>query len=95
MNKTVDAFEAQREFQHILDEVAEQHVPYVVLRGDRPGAAIIPYEQFVTLHSGEEIRRRFDRIWAEIGEKNAHFSEEEIEADVVAAIQEVRQNRAR
>jgi len=40
-------------------------------------------------HPDEEILRRFDEVRARIGERTAGFSEEEVAADVAAALAEL------
>jgi prevent-host-death family protein len=70
-----------------IDEVTEDHVPYVVTRGEQPEAVLVPYEDFQRLlrHSDGEVLRRFDEVRARIRERTAGFSEEEIAAGVAAA----------
>jgi prevent-host-death family protein len=45
MQRTISITELQRGFRSVLDEVAKKHVPYVLTRGSRPEAALIPYER--------------------------------------------------
>lgn len=47
MHKLIGVTELQRRFQAIFDEVAHQHVPYILARDSRPEAALIPYHDFV------------------------------------------------
>ena len=46
MHQIIGVTDLQRRFRTILDEVVKNHVPYVLTRGSRPEAAIIPYEDF-------------------------------------------------
>jgi prevent-host-death family protein len=87
MQKTVAAAELGKRFRTVFDEVTEDHVPYVVTRGQQPAAVLVPYEEFQRLlrSSDEEVVRRFDEVRARIRERTAGFSEEEIAADVAAA----------
>jgi PHD/YefM family antitoxin component YafN of YafNO toxin-antitoxin module len=67
--------------------VAKEHVPYVLTRGSRPEAALIPYEEFLRyqeLHE-QDLFARFDELMARMAEQNAAVPEEEAEADVAAA----------
>ncbi|MFL6201477.1 MAG: type II toxin-antitoxin system Phd/YefM family antitoxin [Thermoanaerobaculia bacterium] len=87
MQKTVAATDLGKRFRAVFDEVTEDHVPYVVTRGEQPEAVLVPYEDFQRLlkQSDDEVLRRFDEVRARIRERTAGFSEEEIAADVAAA----------
>ena len=93
LDKTIPVAELQKDMEHILDEVAAAHVPYVLTRNDRPAVVMISYADYLKLLSREEVWARFSKTWAELGEKNAKYSEEEIAADVDLAIKEVRAAR--
>ncbi len=43
MNKIIGVTDLQRKFKKAFDEVAEEHVPYILTRGSRPEAALIPW----------------------------------------------------
>ena len=87
MQKTVAVAELGKRFRAVFDEVTEEHVPYVVTRGEQPEAVLVSYEDFQRLlrQSDETVVRRFDEVRARIRERTAGFSEEEIAADVAAA----------
>jgi prevent-host-death family protein len=87
MGKTVAVAELGERFQAVLDEVAEDHLPYVVTRGQQPEAVLVPYAEFQRLmkNSDEVVLRRFDEARARIRARTAQFTEEEIAADVEAA----------
>jgi prevent-host-death family protein len=87
MPKTVAIADLGERFRAVFDEVTEDHVPYVVTRGQQPEAVLVPYEEFQRLlkHSDDEVLRRFDEVRARIQERTAGFTEEEIAADVAAA----------
>lgn len=87
MQKTVAVAELGKRFRAVFDEVTEDHVPYVVTRGEQPEAVLVPYDDFQRLlkQSDNEVLRRFDEVRARIRERTAGFSEEEIAADVAAA----------
>lgn len=96
MYRVIGVTELQRRFRAVFDEVAHQHIPYVLNRGSRPEAVLIPYEDFLRLDKLKEDERalsRFDTMRAELAERNAQFSDEEIADDVDAAIAEVRAER--
>ena len=87
MQKTVAVADLGKRFRAVFDEVTEEHVPYVVTRGEQPEAVLVPYDDFQRLlkQSDDEVLRRFDEVRARIRERTAGFSEEQIAADVAAA----------
>ena len=95
MDKIIGVTDLQRRFRKTFDEVAEEHVPYVLTRGSRPEAVLIPYEQYLRfLRADEEgILRRFDDILARMSTANGRFTEEEIAKDVADAVQDVRKRQ--
>lgn len=97
MHKTIGVTELQRRLRAVLDEVAHERASYVLARDSHPEAALIPYEDFVRLQKilERDGLERFDRTVDRLAEQNAVYSDEEVEADVEAAIAEVRAERAR
>jgi prevent-host-death family protein len=91
MQKIIGVTELQRRFRSVFDEVARKHVPYVLTRGSRPEAALIPYEEFLQFQALKEqdVLARFDRLVARMAEQNAAVDEEEVAADVAAALAEL------
>ena len=91
MQKIIGVTELQRHFRSVFDEVARKHVPYVLTRGSRPEAALIPYEEFLQFQALKEqdVLDRFDRLVARMAEQNAAASEEEVAADVAATLAEL------
>lgn len=85
--KVIGVTELQRRFRAVFDEVARLHVPYVLTRGSRPEAALIPYENFLRLQMlrEREVLDRVDRLLARLAEQNASYSDEEVAADIEAA----------
>jgi len=92
MHRIIGVTDLQRRFRSILDEVVGEHVPYVLTRGSRPEAAIIPYEEFTQFLAWKEqdVLSEFDRVMTRLAEQNAVYSDDEVAADVEAAIAEVR-----
>ncbi len=92
MQKVIGVTELQRKFRAVFDEVARKGIPYVLTRGSRPEAVLIPYETFLHYQELEEkeVLARFDRLLARMAEQNAARSDEEVAADVEAALAEVR-----
>lgn len=84
MNKIIGVTELQRRFKSIFDEVVNRGVPYILTRGSRPEAALLPYDEFIRYQEFQEkeILDRFDRLTDRMAAHNERFSEEEVEADV-------------
>ena len=63
MQKIIGVTDLQRNFRSVFDEVTKVHMPYVLTRGSRPEAAIVPYEEFTRFLAWkeQEIVAEFDR----------------------------------
>ena len=87
MQKIIGVTELQRSFRAVLDEVAQRRVPYILTRGSRPEAVIIPYEDFVRFQELQEqaTLARFDRLLNRMATEHTHYSEDEVAADIGAA----------
>ncbi|HJW83053.1 MAG TPA: type II toxin-antitoxin system Phd/YefM family antitoxin [Anaerolineae bacterium] len=92
MNKIIGVTELQRNFRAIFDEVVKRRTPYILTRGSRPEAVMIPYEQYLKFVQVDEagVVDRFDRLLAHMARVNAAYSEEDVEADVIATTKAVR-----
>lgn len=88
MEKIIGVTELQRGFRLVFDEVAHKHIPYILTRGSRPQAALIPYEDYVRLQDLQEkaVLARFDRLLARMAEQNALYDEQEVAADIKAVL---------
>ncbi|MGB8647106.1 MAG: type II toxin-antitoxin system Phd/YefM family antitoxin [Anaerolineae bacterium] len=95
MNKIIGVTELQRNFRTVFDEVVKNHTPYVLTRGSRPEAVIIPYDQYLEyLESHEqEIHARFNAMLKRMAEVNAKYSDEEVERDIEEASRLVKARR--
>ncbi|MEW6568535.1 MAG: type II toxin-antitoxin system Phd/YefM family antitoxin [Chloroflexota bacterium] len=84
MNKIIGVTELQRSFRAVFDEVARRRTPYILMRGSRPEAALISYEDYLRFQQLQEaaVLDRFDRLVERMEAQNKAFSEEEVEADV-------------
>jgi len=91
MQRIIGVTELQRRFRSVFDEVAKDNVPYVLTRGSRPEAALISYEEFMRYQALREqaILARFDALAARMAQRNAVFSDDEVAADVEAALAEL------
>jgi prevent-host-death family protein len=87
VHKIIGVTELQRRFRTVLDEVVGKHIPYILTRGSRPEAVIIPYEDFVRFRELQEqtTLERFDRLLARLAAQNSRYSDEEVAADIEAA----------
>jgi len=92
MNRIIGVTDLQRRFRSVFDEVVNNRTPYILTRGSRPEAVLIPYEDYIRIQSMSEddVLERFDRLMERMRLVNAGRSEEGVQADVEAAIREVR-----
>lgn len=92
MNKIIGVTELQRRFRSVFDDVVERHIPYVLTRGSRPEAVLVPYEQYLKFVQADEagVLKRFDNLLARMAMVNAKYSDAEVEADLEFATKQVR-----
>jgi prevent-host-death family protein len=95
MNQIIGVTELQRRFRSVFDDVTKKGIPYVLTRGSKPEAVLLPYEEYVKYKklSDEEADQKFDAMVERLSKANTKFSDEEVSADVEEAIQEVRKLR--
>lgn len=95
MNQIIGVTELQRRFRSVFDDVTQKGIPYVLTRGSKPEAVLLPYEEYVKYKklSDDEADQKFDAMVERLGKLNAKFSDEEVSADIEEAIQEVRKLR--
>ena len=91
MQRIIGVTELQRRFRAVFDEVAKEQVPYVLTRGSRPEAALIPYEEFLRFQAlrEQDLLARFDQLVARMAEQQANVTEEEVADDVATAREEL------
>ena len=91
MQKTIGVTDLPRCLEAVLDEVAESHVPYVLIRDSLPRAALVPYEEYLRYKELEEgeVLQRFRRLRARMAEVSETMSEEEVAAEVAAVRDEL------
>ncbi len=87
MQKIIGVTELQRRFRSIFDEVVKKNTPYVLTRGSRPEAVLIPYEEFLRFQALQEqdVLANFDRLTARMAKQQAAVDEAELQADIEAA----------
>jgi prevent-host-death family protein len=102
VQKIIGVTELQRRFKAVFDEVVKERRPYVLLRGSRPEAALIPYDDFLKLEALVEAEQRRAAVRAEFDDwraRQAELSQElggaeaEIEAEIEATVEAVRAQR--
>ena len=92
MDKIIGVTDLQRNFRAIFDDVVHRQVPYVLARGSRPEAVLLPYKQYAKFAQANEagILERVDRAMARMAEVNAAYTDKEVEADLSQATKTVR-----
>ena len=92
MNKIIGVTELQRRFRSVFDDVVDKHIPYVLTRGSRPEAVLVPYEQYLKFVQADEsgVLKRFDNLLARMAAVNAKYSDAEVEADLESATKQIR-----
>jgi len=95
MNRIIGVTELQRRFRSVFDEVVKDKISYILTRGSRPEAVIIPYDDYLRSQklNEEEVLARFDAAVERMRQHSSQYSDEEVEADIEAAIREVRDAR--
>lgn len=95
MNKIIGVTELQRRFRAVFEEVVQRKTPYVLTRGSRPEAVMIPYDQYVKYAQADEagVLDRFDRMLERMAVANARYPEKEVEADLTEATRTVRKRK--
>ena len=96
MDKIIGVTELQRKFRAVFEEVVKKHTPYILTRGSRPEAVLIPYEQYLRFLRADEagVLKRIDDALAYMARVNSQYSEDEIEADLKEATRLVRSRKA-
>lgn len=92
MQKIIGTTDLQRNFRAVFDEVANERIPYILTRGSRPEAALVPYDEYLRFQQLQEqdVLRRIEALLARLAEQNADYDEAEVAADVAEAIKEAR-----
>lgn len=95
MERIIGVAELQRKFRAVFDEVVRRHIPYILTRGSRPEAVILPYDKYLKFVRADEsgVLDRLDRALARMADLNAKCSDEEVEADLIQATKTVRERK--
>ena len=91
MQKIVGVTELQRRFRAIFDEVVKNNTPYILTRGSRPEAVLIPYDEFLRFQvlQEQDVLANFDRLTARMAEQQVAIDEAELQADIETARTEI------
>lgn len=92
MHKTIGVTKLKQHLKSILDGVTDRGTPYVVTRSGRPEAALMPHGEYMPYQElrDTELLDRFNRLGDRLAAQNARFGEEETEAEVRNARDELR-----
>jgi PHD/YefM family antitoxin component YafN of YafNO toxin-antitoxin module len=92
MDQIIGVTELQRRFRAVFDDVTKNRIPYILMRGSKPQAVLIPYDEYIKYRkfTDEEADLKFDEMMKRLSVLNARIPDEEVERDVEEAIQEVR-----
>ena len=90
MDSIIGVTDLQRKFRPVFDEVARNGHSYILTRGSRPEAALIPYAEYLRFQKLQEgqVLARFDQMMARLAHQNASYSDREIEDDLRVADEE-------
>ena len=87
MNRIIGVTELQRKFRSVFDDVSRRGIPYVLTRGSRPEAALIPYDEYQRYLEFQEaeVLSRFDRLMERMRIQNEAYTDEEVIRDIASA----------
>ena len=94
VQKIIGVTQLQRRFRSVIDDVTKAGVPYVLTRGSRAEAALVPYEDYQHLQAlhEKEVGFELDRLLERMRRHNAARTEDEVRRDVRRARAEVRRS---
>lgn len=92
MAKIIGTTELQRNFREVVDEIAESGQPYILTRGGRAEAVLVPYEEYARLKAAAErdVVYEVDQVLNRMRRRHRDLAEDEVTADVARARAEVR-----
>ncbi len=95
MYRIIGVTELQRNFRRVLDEVVHKRAAYILTRGSRPEAVLVPYAQYLKYEQADAagVLKRFDEVLKQMESANARFSDAEVETDLKDASRAVRRHR--
>jgi prevent-host-death family protein len=92
VQRIIGVTELQRRFRSVIDDVAKAGVPYILTRGSRATAALVPYEEYQRLQAlhEKEIGFDLDRLLVRMRRLNAEKDAGEVQEDILRARKETR-----
>ena len=87
MAKELNALKIRQSLGEILEEVFYKGEEFIIKRGKKPMAVLIPVDEF---DSYKKQREKDMQVFGRIREKAKNFTGKEIDADVGAALEAVR-----
>ena len=95
MDKIIGVTELQRNFRDVFDDVVDQKASYILTRGSRPEAVLISYEQYQKFVAGNEheVLARIEQLLERMDQANSQYSDQEVEADLRTATQELHKRK--
>ena len=87
MQKHIDVADMQGRFQTVFDDVIHRRTAYVLTDGDRPAAALIPYDEYLRWQAASEqqVLAQFDRLMERMRVLHADIDDDEVARDIEAA----------
>ena len=91
MNRIIGVAELQKMFRAVFDEVVHNHTTFILTRGSRPEAVLMPYDQYLKFAQADEagVIKRFDELLKQMAAVNAQYTDEEALADLKEASRDV------
>jgi prevent-host-death family protein len=95
MDKIIGVTDLQRNFRDVFDDVVDQKAAYILTRGSRPEAVLISYDQYRKFVAGNEheVLARIEQLLERMDQANRQYSDQEVEADLRDATQELRKRK--
>ncbi len=93
MTQTIPASQARQKFGELIKEVYSRRSRVVVEKGGIPVIALVALSDLERWTRLDQEREERFKVLDEIRAKNADKTPEEVEADVTAAVEAVRQER--
>ncbi len=95
VHKTITVADLQRCCRSVIDDVTRTGVPYVLTRGSRAEAALVPYEDYQLLQAlhAKETGFELARLLERMRRHNANQTEDAVRKDIGRARAQVRRSR--
>lgn len=83
----ISSTDVQRNFTQVLAKLRSSNEPLVVVRDSVPEAVMMGYAEYqqFALMQKQLLKKKMEEIWEDMRKKNAHVSDEELNADIERA----------